>query len=409
VLDLETGAQKILVRGGSHARYVSSGHLVYGVSGTLRAVAFDLARLEVVGNSVPVVPELMTSITGAANFDVANDGTLVYVPGGVVGGVLAGRTLVWVDRQGREEALKAPRRAYTIPRISPDGTRIAVEIRDQMQDIWVWDIGRATLTRVTFNPTFDNSPVWTPDGRRLLFAESTEPDRSGSLVWQSADGTGAVERLADKSREPISIPQAISPDGARVVVLVRGGAPFGAGLAASDLASMLLAKERRVEPLMQTPYRELNADISPDGRWLAYESDESGQREVYVRPFPNVSGGRWQVSPGGGTRPVFGRNGQELFYLATSGTVGADATLMSVRIQPGSTWVTGNPAKLFTGRYFYGPGVGLDGRTYDVSPDGRRFLMIKDSDTADQQAAAPPNLVVVQHWAEELKRLVPTK
>ena len=170
---------------------------------------------------------------------------------------------------------------------------------------------------------------------------------------------------------------------------------------------MLLAKERRMEPLMQTPYRELNADISPDGRWLAYESDESGQREVYVRPFPDVSGGRWQVSPGGGTRPVFGRNGQELFYLATSGTVDADATLMSVRIQSGSTWVTGIPAKLFTGRYFLGVGGGLDGRTYDVSPDGRRFLMIKATGAEEQQTAAPRNLVVIQHWTEELKRLVP--
>jgi serine/threonine-protein kinase len=154
----------------------------------------------------------------------------------------------------------------------------------------------------------------------------------------------------------------------------------------------------------------LNADISPDGRWLAYESNESGQREVYVRPFPDVSGGRWQVSTGGGTRPVFGRNGQELFYLATTGTVGTDATLMSVRIQPGSTWTAGNPAKLFTGRYFYNDGQGAagDGRTYDVSPDGRRFLMIKDSGTVGQQTATPPNLVVVQNWTEELKRIVPT-
>jgi len=404
VLDLETGAHKILVRGGSHAQYVSSGHLVYGVAGTLRAVPFDVTRLEVVGSPVPVVPELMMTGNGATNFGVANDGTLLYVPGGVVsgGGASAPKTLVWVDRQGREEPLPAPPRAYTYPRISPDGTRVALDIRDQMQDIWVWDFARATLTRVTFNPGADQYPVWTPDSRRLLFG--TGVFGAATLAWQSADGTGTVERLADAANTQIQVPFAISPDGARVVVRVGQPAPRTAGL---DLAAILLGRERRVEPLIQTPYRELNADVSPDGRWLAYESDESGQREVYVRPFPDVSGGRWQVSSGGGTRPVFTRNGQELVYLMTAGGVGGAVTLMSLRVQPAPTWSAGNPTKLFTGGYFYNDGAGAagEGRTYDVSPDGRCFLMVKEVGT--KQPTAAPNLVVIQSWGEELKRLAP--
>ena len=279
-----------------------------------------------------------------------------------------------------------------------------------MQDIWIWDFGRATLTRVTFDPGNEQYPVWTPDGRRLLFG-SPGLQTGGGLAWQSADGTGAVERLA-ADPERAQVPFAISRDGARVVV--RAGAGVGTrgaltGATNLDLAVMLLSNDRRAEPLTQTPHRELNADISPDGRWLVYESDESGQREIYVRPFPEVSGGRWQVSSGGGTRPVFGRNGQELFYLATAGTVAADATMMSVRIQPGPTWAAGNPTKLFAGRYFYNDGAGAagEGRTYDVSPDSRRFLMIKAAGAQDGQAGPPPSLVVIQNWGEELKRLVP--
>ena len=168
-----------------------------------------------------------------------------------------------------------------------------------------------------------------------------------------------------------------------------------------------LTGDRRVQPLVQTPFNELNGDISPDGRWLAYQSDESGQREIYARPFPDVSGGKWQISTNGGTRPLWARNGQELFYLATNR---AAAALMSVRIDRGTTWAPGTPTKLFEGRYFFNDGLRItgDGRTYDASPDGQRFLMIKLGSGSDQ-TATPPTLVVVLNWSEELKRLVPPK
>jgi len=164
-------------------------------------------------------------------------------------------------------------------------------------------------------------------------------------------------------------------------------------------AGVVSPSSHEVQPLIQTPFAERNGDVSPDGRWLVYESDESGQFEIYVRPFPDVMGGRWQVSTGGGTRPLWARNGQELFYLAPTGA------LMRVGVERGPTWTATAPAQLAGGRYF--AAAGNPGRTYDVSPDGRRFLMIKVGGESDQ--TAPPSIVVVQNWVEELKRLVPAK
>jgi serine/threonine-protein kinase len=195
VLDLQTGEQRVLVPGGSHPRYVPTGHIVYGVAGTLRAVAFDLGRLEVRSDPVPVLQRVVTKPSGAASFSVALDGSLVYLAGDYQSGTA--RTLMWVDRQGREEAIKAPPRSYASPRISPDGTRVAVDASDQEQDIWIWDLRRQTLTRFTFDPAYESSPLWTPDGRRIVFSSA----RAGAanLFWQAADGTGPVERKAPAS------------------------------------------------------------------------------------------------------------------------------------------------------------------------------------------------------------------
>ena len=321
VLDLRTGAQKTVVRGGSHAHYVESGHLVYAAAGTLRAVRFDLKRLETAGTPVPVVPQVATTLQGAADFDVARNGTLVYLPGGAA---TTARTLVWLDRQGHEEAIKAPPRAYAHLRLAPDGTRIALHIRDQESDIWVWDLARETLTRLTFDPGLDRFPVWTPDNRRIIFAS----DRAGAanLYWQAADNTGTVERLTQSSN--VQWPYSISPDGTRLVFEEQTSSP--------DLLALTLDKDRRAQPLVQSQmYSEENGEISPDGRWLAYQSNESGQNEIYVRPFPEVNSGRWQVSTKGGTQPLWARNGQEIFYVAP------DGTLMQVAVERGPGGKTG--------------------------------------------------------------------
>ena len=246
VLDLRTGAQKTLLRGGSQAQFVPSGHLVYAAAGTLRAVAFDLDRLEVIGTPVPVLPQVVTLPTGVAEFDIARDGTLAYASGGV--GAAAARTLMWVDRQGHEESITAaPARAYVTPRLSPDGMRVALEVRDQAADIWVWDFGRETLTRVTHDPGIDWAPAWTPDGRRVVFSSQLGGGVS-SLFMGAADGSGAVERLTHSGN--IQLPSAVSPDGRHVI--------FGEGSAATadDVMMLTLDKDHRVQPLVQTPFSE---------------------------------------------------------------------------------------------------------------------------------------------------------
>ncbi len=191
VLDLQTGTRRVLVRGGSHAHYLPSGHLVYAEAGTLRAVPFDVASLETRGTSVTVVPEVVTTSNGGVDAVVAGDGTLAYLSVGSVAGTP--RTLVWVDRQGRETPIGAPPRPYFLPALSPDGSRVAVFANDQEGDLWLWDLGRTTLTRLTAVPGRDVVQVWTPDGRRVIF--SSERAGGRNLFWQAADGTGAAERL----------------------------------------------------------------------------------------------------------------------------------------------------------------------------------------------------------------------
>ena len=382
VLDLRTGTQSVLIRGGSDARYVASGHLVYRATGRLHAVAFDLGRLAVVGTPVTVQPEVLTD----AGMAVATDGTLVYVSGGASA---VGRSLVWVDRQGRETPTSAPPRNYAFPRLSPDGTRLAIYIPDQEIDIWLWDLARSTLTRATFDRGVDIFPVWPPDGRQLLFSSA----RAGAvnLFAQAADGSGDVTRLTTSPN--IQHATSVTSDGTRLVFTET------APTTGPDIMQLRLDATHAVTPLVQTPFSERNAEVSPDGRWLAYEANDSGRFNIYVRPFPDVSSGYWQVSTDGGTRPLWARNGQELFYLSATGA------LMRVGVAPGPTWAASEPTRLFEGRY--GASPNQNGRTYDIAPDGKRFLMIKASGSADQ-TAAPTSLVVVQNWREELKRLVPT-
>ena len=170
VLDLQTRQQKILIAGGTSAHYAQSGHLVYAVAGSLRAVPFDLGRRELRGGPVPVAEHVATKFTGAASFSLARNGTLAYVSGEAQGG--ASRTLVWADRQGHEETIDAPTRAYAYPRLSPDETRVALDIRDQENDIWIWSFALRTMTRLTFDPGFNRGGIWNPDGKRVAFRRS---------------------------------------------------------------------------------------------------------------------------------------------------------------------------------------------------------------------------------------------
>ena len=399
VQSLESGRRQVVVERGADVRYVPTGHLVYALGGTLLAVPFDVTRLAVTGAAVPLVEDVAQQ-GPTAHFTISSHGALVYVPRDAVGGPRGQRTLVWVDRQGHEDPIKAPRRVYYHPRLSPEGTRVALEVRDQENDIWIWDLARETLTRLTFGPTFEQYGVWTPDGRTVIFSSSElgGPNTPRSLFRRPSDGTGTVEQLTQGA--VAQFPSTVTPDGTALIFRQqtpqKPGTPPG-----MDLVLLPLEGEHRPRPLLQTPFDELNAEVSRDGHWLAYESNESGRDEIYVRPFPNVDGGKWQVSTNGGTEPLWARNGQELFYES----MGA---LMRVPLTMGSTLEVGTPRKLFDGPYlFRAPGLGV-GRMYDVSADGQRFLMIKESSGADERPPSP-RMILVQNWFEELKRLVPTR
>jgi eukaryotic-like serine/threonine-protein kinase len=317
--------------------------------------------------------------TGAVQFSIARDGTLVYVPS-----ISEKRKLVWVDRQGRETTVPAPPRMFQSPRISPDGSRVAVDVLDQDRDLWILDLSRQTLARLTFGPAEDRNPVWTPDGRRVIFSSQREgPPR---VFWQAADGTGAADRLSDVNG---LWPSSITPDGGRVL-LRTGGSP-------NDVVILPVSQEQRVELLIHTPYTELNAEISPNGRWIAYESDESGEMQVYVRSFPDVNEGRWMISTGGGVGPMWSRSGRELLYHKP----GSGLMAASVMTEAGFAW--GAPSEVIKdSSYLWGLS-----RTYDIGPDDQRVLIVKRNAPASGISSVQIN--VVENWFEELKRVAPKK
>jgi len=386
VLDVRSGRSTIVLRGGSGAQYAPSGQLVYAAAGTLRAIGFDVARLSVVGPSVAIVPDVLTSPLGALEAGLARDGTLVYVTGGA--GSLA-RTLVWVDREGRETPTGAPPHLYLYPRISPDGTRVAVSVTERDNNIWVWDSAAALLRRITSGSGVSAGPVWTSDGRRIVFVSNREGAQN--LFSQAADGTGTVDRLADSPNT--QAPTAITRDG--ILMFTEWFPTTGA-----DVMALPLSSPHQGHPLVQTRFNERNGTVSPDARWLAYEADDTGAFEIHVRPYPDVNSGNWQISTSGGTQPVWGPKGQELFYVAP------DGALMRVAVSGGAAWAAGAPMKLLESRYVTRT-TGLYQRYYDIAPDGKRFLMLKAAGSDANSAA--PQMVVVQHFDEELKRLVPVK
>ncbi len=387
ILDLRTAETKVLMPG-SDARYVSTGHLIYGAAGQLRAIGFDLGRLETRGASMSLLqqtsgPAVSTGVYGSIGAGVASNGTLAYIPGGLE---VARRRLVWVDRQGLEEQLAAPARGYVIPRISPDGSRVAVDARDaESADIWIWDLARQTMIRTTFAQTV--YPVWSRDGKRVVHTTFDEA-RVGRLFLRASDGTAESERLTEGPNSRYA--SSFTVDGTRLLFREEAGAT---GL---DIGMLTMGGQRKPETLIKTPFNELNPEVSPDGKWLAYESNQSGQNEIYVRPFPNVNAGLWQASTAGGRQPAWSPTGKELFYRSPDGSLMAMAVVSEPRFA-----AAGQPVRIVDGRYYSsGPY-----RTYDVSPDGKRFLMIKADESQGQTAAA--SIVIVQNWFEELKRLVP--
>ena len=391
LLDVTTGQWKTLVTGGTQPEYVD-GRLVYAAAGSLRAVEFDSSRLEVRGDAVTVVGGVMVKPNGAANFAVSRRDVLVYVPAGTNQDGERPRSLVWLDRRGHEEPVtKAPPDTYNTLDISPDGTRVAIKIAG---DIWIRHVAEETVRRLTFDPHDDSMPQWTPDGRRIIFGSN----RGGAvlnLYSQAADGTGSVDRITATANAEWStgvtpdgtavIGSDLSPAGVESLILVHLATP------ASPVSGAVNAPrgEAVVEPLVGAGKWP---DISRDGRYLAYESRDSGRSEIYVRPFPQVDRGLWQVSPAGGTRVAWARNGRELFYLNPSNKL----TAVSVQTS-GPTFTHGSPARISETSYV----APNPSRHYDETADGR-FLIIK-TDIGDDPNATPASVIVVERWLEELK------
>jgi serine/threonine-protein kinase len=390
IVDLRTGVQKLVLaigRGsgsliGLTGRYVEPGYLVYrtalsaGTQSTsgLRVIKFNPERMETIGSpTVLDEPIYTTDFGGNADFDVAQNGTLVYVSTAAQPNA---RRPVWVHRDGSEEPIDLPARAYTYPNISPDGRQVAFDIRDQENDTWIWDIQPSvhpnTLRRLTFDPGFNQYGVWTHDQRHVAHV------LNGAIRWQAPDGSGRIEVLAQQPN--LLALYAFSRDDRQLIF--REDFPE----TGHDLMVLSLA-DRTVTPLLQTPKNELNADLSPDGRWLAYESDESVQPNVHVRPFPDVNAGHWQVSTSGGRAPRWSRDGKELYFLAL------DGAMMVAHIEAAAAFTNAAPTLLFEHRNFVGAASSI-GRTYDVSPDGSRFLMFKP--------APPPDISVILNWARTL-------
>jgi dipeptidyl aminopeptidase/acylaminoacyl peptidase len=372
VQSLATGERRNLIQGGTHPRYASSGHLIYEREGNLMAVPFDARRLQVTGAAVQVVDGVVQApLAGAAQYSISATGALVYVPGSGA----TQRRLVWVSRNGAEQPLVAPPRGYRLPRISPDGQRLAVSIEDlEETQVWLYDLARGALTRFTFEGNSNFGATWTPDGKRIL---------AGDCFLRLADGSGAAEAINEGGCNGIN--GSFSPDG-QLVAFSDGGVNSG------DI-SVLNLSDRKAQPFLQTPFNEAAPVFSPDGRWLAYFSDESGRGEVYVQPYPGP-GAKWPISTDGGSEPVWNRNGRELFYRSGNRMMAVD-----ISTQPGFS--AGRPKLLFEGLYLPTP---VQSPNYDVSPDGQRFLMVKPI-TADE--SAPTQINVVLNWFDELKRVAP--
>jgi len=403
VRSLVTSEQKVLLEGSADARYVRTGHLVYARNGTLLAAPFDLAQLKMTGNPVGMVEGVMQDVndtlaigdTGAAQFSVSDSGGLVYLPGGIVPNFEV--SLVWVDRAGRTEPLPLAPRAFGSPRLSPDGQRLAFHTTQTNRNVWVYDISRGASSQMTTEGQ-NNQSIWSPDGKRVTFGSAAAGPFN--LFWKAADSSGPAERLT--TDEHSQYPSSWSPDG-KTLAFIQVATQTSYEIWTLSLEGGA-AKSR---PFVQTPFLNRWAEFSPDGRWLAYVSNESGRDEVYVQPYPGP-GGRQQVSTEGGVAPAWARNGKELFYAVPASIVGTipatnDALkMMAVDVTSQPTFTAGKPKMLFAGRYINNTPV----RGYDVTPDGRRFLMMQ----AKEQPPAPAltEIVLVQNWFEELKRRVPT-
>jgi len=380
---LTTGEEHLVLEGGNRARYLAAGYLVYVLGDRLYGMPFDMASLSVTGQSVLLVDEVARSDfawqAGSAHFDVSENGTLVYlkqtrnVP----------NAIVWVDRTGSETPVAIESRAYGNIDLSPDGSQLLLSVNNAGVEIWVWDFQRETQTRLNLGKFGGDNPAWTPDGRSVAYHPST-----GEIIdWRASNNVGEVQTLASGSDLNFGAwhPESFSPSGTELVF--HGQARPGTGW---DLGLIRLGDTIEMSWIIDDPFDQRGAVISPDGRWLAYMSAESGRFEILVRPFPNVDDGRWLVSKRGGAQPRWSDDGRTLYFLEP----GSPSMLMSTDVTvAGGDLIFSDLDTLLEWPYR---------QSYDIAADEQRFIAAKPLGVEDTSG----EIVVVQNWFEEVNRLV---
>jgi Tol biopolymer transport system component len=384
-INLSDGKRKVVGRGGTFPRYLPTGHLVYVNKSTLFAIPFDPDKLETSGNAVPILDDVkFQPNTSTPDVSFSRNGTLVYRKGGA--GAAPGQTVQWIDATGKRSPLMAKAGAYNNPRISPDAKRMVMQVVEGGgADVWVYDMQRDAMTKLTFGGGITDNPVWTPDGRFIIF---TKP--GSGMLWTPANGSGQPQLLIEG--KGIMVPWSISPDGKRLAFFEVGKAD-GWIYTAEATEQRGVLKGGKPERFFESKFTDAAPEFSPDGRWIAYQTNESGRSEVVVRAFPapaSGQGGKWLVSTNGGTLVRWSRNSRELLYqegdriMAVSYTVNGDSFVADkprVRIEK------------------------LGGTTWDLAPDGHIAVL---TPVASPQAPSTEHTVVfLENFFDELRRRVP--
>jgi len=385
VISLADHRKKTLVRGGMYGRYLPSGYLVYVNRGTLFAVPFDVDRLELQGTPAPVLDQVSYNpVQGSTQFDFSQTGTLIYRSGGEGSGGLS--TVQWFDAAGKTQPLLAKPGAYGRPSLSPDGQRLALEVTEGAgTDIWVYDLQRDTMTRLTFTSN-TNAPIWSPDGKYLAFRALEE----GIFVIRS-DGSGKPQTVTQSKN--LQLPWSFTPDGKQLAFFEEGTVAFHLWTVPleSDNAGLHAGKP---EVFLQNQADERYPTFSPDGRWIAYRSDESGTFQIYVRPFPD-KGGKWQISNSGGTIPMWSRTGSELFFETLDNRI-----MVAAYSVKGDSFVADKP------RVWSEKQLGSTGnvtRNVDLAPDGKRIAALIPVEATEAQK--PQNHVTfLMNFFDEVRR-----
>jgi serine/threonine-protein kinase len=384
VQSLGGGPAKVVHRGGYYARYLSTGHLAYISQGKLFAAPFDLAALNLTTQPLPVIAGVMSNpVTGGAQFTFSNDGSFAYAPSA---DGAANPSIYWLDPNGRTEPLRATAAEYRNLRFSPDGERLALAIAAQQLDIWVYEWRRDVLSRLTSHPSLDADPVWTPDGKRIAFRSTR--DGTDNIYWQHSDGSGEPQRLSETKIG--QWPMSWHPGG-RLLAFTEIGRESGRDVWILPIDGDETAGWKPGKPTMLVagPSNEDEPAFSPDGRWLAFQSDESGRNEVYVRAFQG-SGARTPVSTGGGLTPRWSHRGQKLFYRTADGKI-----MVATFSVAGDSFRTDKPSVWSEGPV----------SAFDVHPDGQRLAVLKAPDSQRSSTSGP--LVFIFNFAQELRRVAP--